>query len=82
MNRKTLVRVLAACALAGALAGCTVYQPAYTQPAYAPAPSYYAPPPVAYAPAPYYGPAYVGPSIGLGFSFGGGGHWGHHHDWR
>ena len=53
MNRKSLVRGLAVVALAGALAGCTVYQPAYPQPAYsAPAPAYYAPPPVYYTPPP------------------------------
>jgi hypothetical protein len=61
--------------LAGlSLAGCVVYDrpppaPAYS---YAPPPAYYAypAPPAYYA----YPPAYYGPSIGLGFSFGGRGH--------
>ncbi|HEX3497831.1 MAG TPA: hypothetical protein VHT04_00765 [Stellaceae bacterium] len=79
MNTKTLARGIAACALVAALAGCTVYQPAYQHPAYYQQPAYYAPPAYAYAPAPYYAPAY-GPTIGLGFGFGfGGGHWGHGH---
>jgi hypothetical protein len=62
---------------AAVLSGC-VYEPA-------PAP-YYPPPPAPY-PAPYYGYAptyyapgyYYGPSVGLGFRFGGGGHRRH---WR
>src|SRR5260370_42163171 len=75
---------LGVCAPAASLAACTVYQPAAYQPAYqpvyqAPPPAYYAPPAYAYAPAPYYAPAYVGPSIGLGFAFSSGGHGGHHH---
>jgi hypothetical protein len=71
--------------LAGlSLAGCVVYDRPPPAPAYSyappPAPAYsYAPPPAYYAyPAPpaYYAypPAYYGPSIGLGFSFGGRGH--------
>src|SRR5260221_442599 len=60
------------------LAGPPAYY--YPPPAYYyPPPVYYAPPPAAYAPAPYYAPAYVGPSIGLGFAFSSGGHGGHHH---
>jgi hypothetical protein len=59
--------------LAAVLSGC-VYEPA-------PAP-YYPPPPApyyGYAPT-YYAPGYYyGPSVGLGFQFGGGGHRRH---WR
>ncbi len=55
-----------------------VYPPAYVYPAptyyYAPPPTYYYAPPVTYAQ-----PAYVSPSIGATFVFGGGrGHHGHH----
>jgi hypothetical protein len=87
MNTATLRRSAAICGLILGLAGCTVYQEpqpyyagGYQQPVApppAPAPyygSYYAPAPAYYYPA----PVYAGPSIGLGFSFGGRG--GHH--WR
>jgi hypothetical protein len=96
MNTTTLLRGAAICGIVLGLAGCTVYQEpqpyyagGYQQPA---APPYYgggyqpAPPPYGYyAPAPAYAyapPVYAGPSIGLGFSFLGGG--GHHrgHHWR
>ena len=83
MDTTRLRRGAAICGLVLGLAGCTVYQePApYYAGGYAPAPyygGYYAPPP-AYAYAP---PVYAGPTIGLGFSFwGGGGHHGGHH-WR
>jgi hypothetical protein len=61
-------------------AGCV----GYDQSGYAASSPYYAPAPYG-APAPYYyapTPAYrYGPSLGLGFSFGGGDGW-HHHGWR
>ncbi len=86
MRNQGLSRAVAVVALAAGLAGCTVYQPAYQQPAYyqppaqsyyAP-PAYYAPPPAYYAPAPAY---YAAPSVSLGFGFwGGGGRWHGHHD--
>jgi hypothetical protein len=86
MNTKTLWRGIALCALTVSLAGC-IYQPApyYAQAAYQAPPTYYAPAaptyyapaaPAYYAPAPYYAPAFVGPSVGFDFAFGGRG--GHH----
>ncbi len=81
MSTARLRRGAAICGLVLGLAGCTVYQeptPYYAGGYSAPAPyygGYYAPAPAYYYPA----PVYSGPSIGLGFSFGGGGR-GHH--WR
>jgi hypothetical protein len=51
--------------------------------AYGPPPGYGPPPPAYYAPYPYYYPPYYGPSVSLGFGFGGhrgwhGGHGFHH----
>jgi hypothetical protein len=58
-----------------ALAGCV----GYDQTGYAASPPYYyAPAPNYYAPAPAYR---YGPSVGLGFRFGGSDNW-HHHGWR
>jgi hypothetical protein len=75
MVLRKVAQFASAILLAVLVSGCAVYDappPAY---AYAPPPpGYYYPPPYAYAPA----PAYYGPSVGLGFSFGGGHR---HHRW-
>jgi hypothetical protein len=62
--------------------------PVYAVPSYD-VPTYAAPPPYYYAPAPvYYRPAYYGPSVSLGFFFGGRGYYGRpyyyhgYHGWR
>jgi hypothetical protein len=57
----------------------TYYRPYYYGPYYGPYydPYYY---PSYYGPGYYgYGPQYYGPGVTFGFTFGGGGHHGHHH---
>jgi hypothetical protein len=74
LRRTTAAGLISTLALTLALSGC-VYGPPAPAPYYPPAPAPY----YGYAPGYYYPPAYYGPSVGLGFRFGGGGHRRH---WR